>query len=105
MRIQSTRDFSERGLDAYFTCPEAIESLILLEGDRLPQRIWEPAAGDGAIVKPLRARGPHRARVRIVHASDIEDYGLPGCRIMDTCPPRPRRPPGPTASSPIRPMA
>jgi hypothetical protein len=63
MRIQSTRDFSERGLDAYFTCPEAIESLILLEGDRLPQRIWEPAAGDGAIVKPLRARG------RIVHAS------------------------------------
>jgi hypothetical protein len=31
MRIQSTHDFNERGLDAYFTCPEAIESLILLE--------------------------------------------------------------------------
>jgi hypothetical protein len=77
MRIQSTHDFGERGLDAYFTCPEAIEALILLEGDRLPQRIWEPAAGNGAIVKPLRSTG------RIVHASDIADYGLPGCHIMD----------------------
>lgn len=77
MRIQSTHDFGARGLDAYFTCPEAIETLILLEGDRLPLRIWEPAAGGGAIVLPLRATG------RVVHASDIHDYGLPGCHIMD----------------------
>jgi hypothetical protein len=77
MRIQSSHDFAARGLDAYFTCPEAIEALILLEGDRLPQRIWEPAAGNGAIVKPLRATG------RTVLASDIADYGLPGCRIVD----------------------
>jgi hypothetical protein len=77
MRIQSTHDSAARGLDAYFTCPEAIEALILLEGDRIPKRIWEPAAGDGAIVLPLRATG------RIVHASDIADYGLPGCHTMD----------------------
>jgi hypothetical protein len=77
MRIQSSHDFNERGLDAYFTCPPAIEALIRLEGSRLPRRIWEPAAGDGAIVLPLRASG------RIVLASDIHDYGLPGCRIVD----------------------
>jgi hypothetical protein len=99
MRIQSTHDSNERGLDAYFTCREAIETLILVEGDRLPKTIWEPAAGDGAIVLPLRATG------RIVHASDIADYGLPGCHIMDTCPPRPRRLAGPMASLPIRPTA
>jgi hypothetical protein len=77
MRIQSTHTSDERGLDAYFTCPEAIETLILLEADRIPQRIWEPAAGAGAIVLPLRATG------RTVLASDIADYGLPGCRIVD----------------------
>ncbi len=77
MRIQSTADFSKRGLDAYFTCCEAIQSLILLEGDRLPRRIWEPAAGGGAIVIPLRASG------RFVFASDIFDYGLSGCALLD----------------------
>ena len=77
MRINSTHDFGSRGLDAYFTCPEAIRSLILLEGSRLPQRIWEPAAGDGAIVRELVASG------RFVVASDIHDYGLEGCRILD----------------------
>lgn len=69
MRIQSTADFGARGLDAYFTPVEAVQSLLLLEGDRLPRRIWEPAAGDGAIVKPLLASG------RFVVASDIFDYG------------------------------
>jgi hypothetical protein len=77
IRIQSTHDFSERGLDAYITCAEKIEALILLEGDRIPQRIWEPAAGNGAIVLPLQATG------RNVLASDIHDYGLSGCRIVD----------------------
>ena len=40
-------------------------------------RIWEPAAGDGAIVKELRRAGYS------VTASDISDYGLPGCMIAD----------------------
>jgi hypothetical protein len=77
MRIQSTHNFKTRGLDVYFTCREAIEAFILLEGDRIPQRIWEPAAGNGAIVLPLRETG------RTVLASDIADYGLPGCRIVE----------------------
>jgi hypothetical protein len=77
MRIQSNRGSKKRGLDPYFTCPEAIEALILLEGDRIPQRLWEPAAGNGAIVLPLRATG------RIVMSSDIHNYGLPGCHIVD----------------------
>jgi hypothetical protein len=77
LRINSTHDFDERGLDAYFTCPEAIRSLIILEGARLPRRIWERAAGDGAIVRELVASG------RQVVAWDIHDYGLADCRILD----------------------
>ena len=49
--IQRSHSLEERGLDPYFTCPEAIKSLILLEGDRIPQRLWEPCAGSGAIVQ------------------------------------------------------
>jgi hypothetical protein len=75
MRIQSTCKLDDRGLDAYFTPPEAINSLIAIEGHRLPRSIWEPAAGDGAIVRPLRDAG-----YRVV-ASDIVDYGLDGCRV------------------------
>jgi hypothetical protein len=79
MRIQSRNSYDDGldGLDPYFTCLEAIASLIVLEGDRLPHCLWEPAAGDGAIVRPLRQTG------RIVIASDIHDYGLPGCGIYD----------------------
>jgi hypothetical protein len=76
VRIQSSADFSTRGLDAYFTPPEAVLSLIILEGDRLPRRILEPAAGDGAIVNPLLASG------RFVVASDIFDYGA-GYEVLD----------------------
>jgi hypothetical protein len=43
----------------------------------LPARLWEPAAGDGAIVHPLRETG------RLVIASDIHDYGLESCAIQD----------------------
>ena len=37
--------------------------------------IWEPAAGDGAIVRPLQEAG------FTVIASDIADYGLVGCSV------------------------
>jgi len=77
MRIQSSHDFGARGLDAYWTCLEAILSLIALEDGRIPRRVWEIAAGAGAIVHPLREAG------HIVTASDIFDYGLPGCLIRD----------------------
>jgi hypothetical protein len=85
VRIQSRNAYDDglEDLDPYFTCREAIDCLILLEGGRLPRRIWEPAAGDGAIVVPLLASG------RFVVASDIHDYGLPGCGVLDylTAPP------------------
>lgn len=73
MRLQSSHAHADRGLDAYFSPPEAVASLLAVEGDVLPRRIWEPAAGDGAIVRPLRAAGFD------VVATDIADYGLDGC--------------------------
>jgi hypothetical protein len=74
MRIQSSHDHSSRGLDAYFTPPEAVASLLHIERGHLPRFLWEPAAGDGAIVRPLREAGYQ------VTASDIADYGLDDCR-------------------------
>jgi hypothetical protein len=74
MRIQSTHDYSARGFDAYFTCPEAVYSLLDIEADNLPQRIWEPAAGNGAISKILLEQG------YTVFSTDVTDYGWDGCR-------------------------
>jgi hypothetical protein len=74
VRIQSSHHYVDRGLDAYFSPPEAVTSLINIESRYLPKCIWEPAAGDGAIVRPLQAAG------FTVIASDIADYGLAGCR-------------------------
>jgi hypothetical protein len=69
MRIQSSHCHDARGLDAYFSPPEATESLLAIEHGKLPRRLWEPAAGDGAISSPLQAAGFD------VVASDIADYG------------------------------
>jgi hypothetical protein len=59
----------ERGFDLYSTPLCATEALLRVE--RLPDRIWEPAAGRGAIVNVLRDHG------HTVIASDIVDYGFP----------------------------
>ena len=67
MRIQSTRSHAVRGLDAYFTPYEAIWPLIDLEPN-MPRRLWEPAAGDGRIVRCLKQAGFN------VIASDLADY-------------------------------
>ena len=74
MRLQSSHDHAARGLDAYFTPPEAVASLLHIEKSYLPSFLWEPAAGDGAIVRPLQEAG------YLVVASDIANYGLKGCR-------------------------
>ena len=58
---------AERGADFYATPPEAVLALLRIE--RLPLRIWEPAAGQGAIAGILRAHGHD------VHASDLHDWG------------------------------
>jgi hypothetical protein len=59
---------SERGVDLYETPVVAVEALLRVEKD-LPQQIWEPAAGRGAIVRVLREHG-HQ-----VVASNLVDYG------------------------------
>jgi hypothetical protein len=43
---------TERGLDLYETPPVATEAL--LRAEKIPNRVWEPAAGRGAIVRVLR---------------------------------------------------
>lgn len=59
--------FAERGLDCYETPACAVEALLQVE--RLPHVIWEPAAGRGAIVRVLRDHG------HAVIATDVVDYG------------------------------
>jgi len=60
---------SERGEDLYETPKEA--TWALLKAERLPEHIWEPAAGRGAIVDVLREAG------HTVYATDLIDYGIP----------------------------
>lgn len=60
---------AERGHDLYETPAVATESLLRVE--RLPHRLWEPAAGRGAMVRVLRAAGHE------VYATDLIDYGSP----------------------------
>ena len=61
--------FAERKFDLYPTPACAVEALLRAEIP--PLTVWEPAAGKGAIVNMLRARG------HTVVASDITDYGFP----------------------------
>jgi hypothetical protein len=69
---------SERGSDLYSTPSVATEALLGVE--QLPNRLWEPAAGRGNIVRILRAHG------HMVFASDFIDYGSPaqsvGCDFL-----------------------
>jgi hypothetical protein len=76
----------ERGFDLYETPPEAVHALLAHE--TLPEWIWEPACGPGAIVRVLRERGHH------VYATDLNDWGCPDSQsridfLMErTAPPR-----------------
>jgi hypothetical protein len=64
-------------LDSYQTPIELTRALIHIEGDRIPHVCWEYGAGTGNIVTALRESG------RTCYASDIFDYGFPGCKIED----------------------
>lgn len=71
-RLVSRHHDVERGHDFYASPPEALWGLLAVEGDFLQGRpIWEPACGDGALVKPLRAAG------YTVRATDLVDRGCP----------------------------
>jgi hypothetical protein len=61
---------AERGHGLYETPAVAVEALLRVE--ELPYRIWEPAAGRGAIANVLRAAGHD------VVAQDLVNYGVPG---------------------------
>jgi len=61
--------FADRGNDCYETPPVAVEALLRVE--KLPHRLWEPAAGRGRIVDVLRAHDHE------VVGSDLVDYGRP----------------------------
>lgn len=68
---------AERGEDFYPTPIEAVRSLLAIEREHLPAVLLEPACGDGAIVKPLRAAG------KTVYASDLIDRGCPRSTVAD----------------------
>jgi hypothetical protein len=55
--------------DLYETPAVAVEALLRVEP--LPEVIWEPACGPGAIVRVLRAAG------KKVYATDLVDYDSP----------------------------
>jgi hypothetical protein len=63
---------AERGHDLYETPAVAVHALMRVE--KLPQVIWEPACGPGAIVQTLREAG------HIVIAQDLVHYGCPDSR-------------------------
>lgn len=68
-----TATAAERGDDFYASPYAALPPLLVAEGKRLPKVIWENAAGNGALVIPLRNRGFE------VTASDLNDWGCPDC--------------------------
>jgi DNA polymerase-1 len=78
MRINNRNNYNDefKVLEPYFTPYEAIASLIVAEGERLPQRLIEPMAGQGNIVYPVQASG------RTIIARDIYDYGA-GFPLLD----------------------
>lgn len=55
--------------DLYQSPPEAVTALLNIE--KLPNKIWEPACGPGAIVEVLRSAGHD------VLATDLVDYESP----------------------------
>ena len=68
---EKRHSFKDRGDDFYPSPREAVDALIRLERPYLPQRLWEPACGDGAIVQPFREAGYS------VHATDLVARGCP----------------------------
>ena len=77
-------DAPRRANDFYPTVqPEAIRALLAYDGDRILQSegCWEPACGDGALVREIRASGLP------CYASDLIDRGCPDSSQVDyfTC--------------------
>ena len=73
--VATTAPKAERRAQDFYPTgePEAIRGLLARDGDRIRQSgsVWEPAAGDGAMVREIRAAGLHCV------ATDIVDRGCP----------------------------
>jgi hypothetical protein len=83
-RSPQRHPLKDRKDDCYETPPAAVHAL--LRAEQVPNTVWEPACGPGAIVNVLRATG------RVVHASDLRDYGLEDSQsgvdfLMEWCTP------------------
>lgn len=61
----------KRGVDFYPTPYAALVALLQAEKDKIPNVLWEPACGNGALVVPLRNRN------FTVTATDLCDWGCP----------------------------
>lgn len=66
---QGRHKLADRKDDLYETPEVATRALLGVE--KLPEIVWEPACGPGAIVRVLRGAG-HK-----VYATDLVDYGCP----------------------------
>jgi hypothetical protein len=60
---------AERGLDLYETPPVAVRALLKVE--RIPHKVWEPAASNGSIVRILEAVGHHVVAKDIATGTDF----------------------------------
>jgi hypothetical protein len=77
---QRAPDAARRAHDFYPTGqPEAIRALLARDGDRLAAlgSVWEPACGDGALVREIRKAGVSCL------ASDLIDRGCPDAWVQD----------------------
>jgi hypothetical protein len=81
--INKTHSRAARGLDAYFTPPEAVLALAKIE--TLPLSIADPCCGNGAILEALKTiqRPDSLTGTHIVFGSDIVDYGWPNTILRD----------------------
>jgi hypothetical protein len=74
-----------RGRDLYKTSPVAVNALLAVE--RLPIQIWEPAAGNRAIVRALIAAGHRVVGTDIASGTDFLKCRVPRARAIVTNPP------------------
>lgn len=86
LKVEESRkvEAGRRANDFYPTGqPEAIRALLAYDGDRIRAAgaVWEPACGDGALVREIRAAGLP------CYASDLIDRGCPDSWTADyfTC--------------------
>lgn len=73
--IPNLKEVNRRTNDYYATPPIAIDCLINHCGSRIPENVWEPAAGRGWISTALADHGHN------VYSSDLFEYDDPLCEI------------------------